>query len=220
MIRTLRAKVSVSSLARSLSRRAKQLSIRRQVYRIRATGKKLKIIVGAGPTTFPGWISTDLPVLNALRSSDWFLAIPRSSVYRLLLEHVVEHWSEKDFRLFLTFARGVLMQGGFIRIAVPDGFHPDPFYINSVRPDGVGCGATDHKVIYNYKTLAEVLCGKIYAFRLVEYFDENAQFHCSKWKPEDGYVERSAAFDPRNAAKPFSYTSLIVDAWPQARVPS
>lgn len=100
VIRALRAKLSGSSLVRFFSRRAKQLSIRYKIDRIRATGNKIKIVVGADPTTFLRWISTDLPVLNALRSSDWFLAIPRSSVYRLLFEHVVEHWSEKDFPFF------------------------------------------------------------------------------------------------------------------------
>jgi len=45
--------------------------------------------------------------------------------------------------------------GGTLRIAVPDGCHPDPNYIEHVRPGGTGAGADDHQFLYTYKTITE-----------------------------------------------------------------
>ncbi len=50
------------------------------------------------------------------------------------------------------------------------------------------------------------------SFNLLEYFDEAGNFHRSPWDASDGFVARSADYDPRNKEKPLSYTSLIVDA--------
>ena len=50
-----------------------------------------------------------------------------------------------------------LRPGGRLRIAVPDGFHPEPGYIEYVRPGGTGIGADDHKVLYNYQSLRKLL---------------------------------------------------------------
>lgn len=35
----------------------------------------------------------------------------------------------------------VLKPGGYVRVAVPDGFHPDPAYIEMGRPGGYGTGS-------------------------------------------------------------------------------
>lgn len=42
-----------------------------------------------------------------------------------------------------------LKPGDYLRIAILDGFHPDPEYIEWVKVGGIGSGAKDHKVLYN-----------------------------------------------------------------------
>jgi len=44
-----------------------------------------------------------------------------------------------------------------LRVAVPDGFHPNPGYIERVKPGGTGPGAGDHKILYTYRTLSAIL---------------------------------------------------------------
>ena len=43
-----------------------------------------------------------------------------------------------------------MIPGGNFRIAVPDGFHTDPSYIENVKPGGTGEGSEDHKNLFNY----------------------------------------------------------------------
>jgi predicted SAM-dependent methyltransferase len=173
----------------------------------------VKLIIGASSADREGWMVTDRHVLDALVPADWCRVIPRNeTVDRILLEHVVEHWTEDDFRLFLHNARRFLSEQGLIRIAVPDGFHPDPGYIESVRPGGSGKGAGDHKVLYNHVTITEILQEEQYEVNLLEYFDKVGRFVRSSWQATDGPVTRCADGDPRNRQRPLSYTSLIADA--------
>ena len=99
-----------------------------------------------------------------------------------------------------------------MRIAVPDGLHPDPAYIDQVKPGGSGSGSDDHKVLYTYKTLSKLLESVGFEIRLLEYFDEEGKFHYSEWSPDDGMIRRSSRFDQRNTVVPNAYTSLILDA--------
>ena len=153
--------------------------------------------------------------MDALNPAHWSYIFPRGSIGRILVEHVIEHWTEDEFRLFLMTVRPFLSEHGFIRIAVPDGFHHDSSYIDYVKPGGSGCGADDHKVLYNYIAITCILSEEQYDYKLLEYFDEAGQFHCSPWEISDGFVERSADYDPRNKERPLSYISLIIDVCPR-----
>ena len=158
---------------------------------------------------------TNLPVLDALSQKDWAKIFPSGSLDRVLAEHVIEHWYEQELRLFLGLVRPFLSPLGRLRLAVPDGFHPSPSYIDYVKPGGYGCGSDDHKVLYNCHTITRILEEEGYDYTLLEYFDEQGQFHISAWQVSDGFVERSAHHDSRNRDHPLSYTSLIVDTWPR-----
>jgi predicted SAM-dependent methyltransferase len=175
----------------------------------------VKVVIGACSRTYEGWLNTDLPILNALNSAHWRKIFPNGGIDRILAEHVLEHWTEESLRMFLKNIQPLMTNNGFIRIAVPDGFHPDPDYIEFVRPGGSGIGADDHKVLYDYLTFTRILSEEQYDYQLVEYFDEGGQFHCSRWDTNNGFISRSADYDPKNKIAPLSYTSLIVDTWPR-----
>ena len=215
LLRGLRRKLN--TLKRKLANRKSRYLLRQRVKRFRYEGKPVKVVIGAGPTSHEGWLITDLPVLDALKPADWRYIFPRGSIERILSEHVIEHWTEDGFRSFLKIVRPFLSEQGFIRIAVPDGFHPDPSYIDYVKPGGTGSGADDHQVLYNHITITRVLSEDQYDCNLLEYFDEDGQFHLSPWEISDGFIVRSADHDPRNEERPLSYTSLIIDAWPSKR---
>ena len=121
---------------------------------------------------------------------------------RILAEHVIEHWAKSEFCSFLDIVRSFSSEAGFIRIAVPDGFHPDPAYIEHVRPGGGGYGADEHQVLYNHEIMAQLLSQMHYDFRFLEYFDQKGNFHQIGWAASDGLVQRSAKYDPRNRVNP------------------
>ena len=108
-----------------------------------------------------------------------------------------------------------LRADGFIRLAVPDAFHPSPAYREHVRPGGSGPGADDHKVLYHYRLITDILKEEGYDYRLLEYFDENGDFHEIEWAVEDGPILRSANYDERNKENPLYYSSLAIDFWPE-----
>lgn len=172
----------------------------------------VKIVLGSGGTGFEGWVSTDRCVLDVLDERDWSRYFAEGSIGRLLAEHVWEHFTPEQARRAAVLCRRYLKVGGCLRIAVPDGFHPSSAYIESVKPGGDGAGAEDHKVLYTYKSLSDLLLQAGFSVRLIEYFDENREFHRRPMRDEDGYISRSSLHDERNAGGELSYTSLIIDA--------
>ena len=137
--------------------KAQQASIRAQVDACIAAGNPLKIIIGAGATRYDGWIATDIPAFDILNREHWTLLFPEHSIDRMLAEHVFEHLTPEQLAAVLREARRYLNSGGRIRFAVPDGNHPDPNYIDRVRPGGSGIGASDHKVLYDCDSISNLL---------------------------------------------------------------
>jgi predicted SAM-dependent methyltransferase len=206
----------MSRLRQKLAHRKAQSLLRTEVNGLRAKGEIVKVVIGAGATRGEGWLNTDLPTLDALNRADWRRIFPRSSIHRILADHVVEHWTEHQFSLFLRIVQPFLSAQAIVRIAVPDGFHPDPSYIEYVKPGGTGAGADDHKALYDHVKMTRILSQEQYSYELLEYFDEAGQFHRRSWDTREGFVRRSAEYDRRNRERPLSYTSLIIDAWPAA----
>ncbi len=190
------------------------LALRRAIRQQRARNAPLRVIMGAGSTRYRGWIATDYPVVDALRAHDWHAFFPPASISHILAEHVVEHWSEPEMRHFLRTVRPFLARGARIRLAVPDGNHPDPAYIRAVRPDRGDGGDPNHQVLYTFPALAQLAAEEGYACTGLEYFDAQGEFHHTPWDASDGFVARSAAHDPRNRVCPLSFTSVIVDLLP------
>lgn len=183
------------------------------VYTVRRNKDSLRVIVGSASLTQQGWISTNYPLLD-LGNEETFQKMFRSSgsVHRFMAEHVWEHLTAQQAKLAADHCFKYLAKGGTLRIAVPDGLHPDEQYIEQVRPGGSGPGAHDHKILYDYRTLSGLLAEAGFKVELLEWFDESGQFHGKDWNPDDGMIRRSSRFDPRNQLRALAYTSLIVDA--------
>lgn len=171
----------------------------------------LNIVVGAGSSAFAGWVATNMDTLDITSEPDWAKLTNGRKVDRVLAEHVFEHLTPADTEAALRNIADNLVVGGHVRIAVPDGHHPDPDYIDYVRPGGTGAGASDHKVLFTREMLAAQLEAAGLQANVLECFDEQGQFHARIWDQHEGPIVRCACGDGRNKLKPFAYTSLIID---------
>ena len=170
-----------------------------------------RVVVGAGPTHYEGWVSTDMAALDLLDEGTWSRYVAEGSLDAILAEHV---WEHLDAAQALTAARTCLRflkPGGRLRVAVPDGLHPDPAYVAQVRPGGSGPGADDHKLLYTHDSFAAVFEAAGFRTDKLEYFDAQGLFHAVDWDPADGMIGRSQRFDRRNR-KGLVYTSIVIDA--------
>jgi hypothetical protein len=55
------------SLYKQWNRKRRQWAFRKQL----STAKPLRVILGAGPTNFPGWVQTDKELLDVSCPEDW-----------------------------------------------------------------------------------------------------------------------------------------------------
>ena len=186
--------------------------------RRRAQLKKLarepncRLVIGAASIAPEGWIGSDINELNVLVAGDWERYFLPNSVAAMLAEHVWEHLTLEEGLQAAQLCHQFLAPEGYLRIAVPDGFHPDADYIEYVRPGGIGPGADDHRVLYTHVTLSSLLQEAGFQTRLLEYHDSQGKFHFHDWQPADGLIRRSRRYDPRNQDGQLKYTSLIIDA--------
>lgn len=171
-----------------------------------------KIIIGASRKAISGWIPSEAEFLNLLDSTTWEKFFGPCSINALLAEHVWEHLTEQEGLIAASNCFKYLKLGGYLRLAVPDGLHPNVEYIESVKVGGSGAGADNHKVLYTYRTIQTLLEQAGFKVKLYEYFDESGKFHYYNWNPDEGMITRSKRFDWRNRDGQLKYTSIVLDA--------
>ena len=178
-----------------------------------AAGHPLRIVVGSAASGSKGWIDTNLQYLNLLNDAHWQRAFRDRPIDAILAEHVWEHLTLDEGRRAAAQCFKYLLPGGYVRVAVPDGNHPHPEYIRWVDVGGIGPGAYDHKVLYTYELLRDVFEGAGFEAKLLEYYDEAGQFHAVRWDESAGSIHRRQGRpDKPKDARPFNYTSIILDA--------
>jgi predicted SAM-dependent methyltransferase len=195
-----------------LCRHAWRLQEQKNALKSFSSAAQRRIIIGSSGTRFDGWVSTDRQVLDLLCEGTWEQYFLPGTLDALLAEHVWEHLSASDALQSAATCYRFLTSGGYLRIAVPDGFNPNSSYIDEVRPGGSGPGADDHKILYNYSSLTDLFTRVGFKVRLYEYFDEKGKFHYQDWDSAEGMIQRSKRFDRRNSAGILAYTSIVMDA--------
>ena len=175
------------------------------------TQSHIKIIVGAGPTKYNGWFSTDIITLDVTKESDFEKYFSKKKIKNVLAEHVLEHLSNEDLEKMIKNFYKYSSDDINIRIAVPDGFHADENYISTVKPGGTGEGAQDHKNLFNLNTLSNLFERSGFVAYPVEYWDEERNFQKGYKDDANGFIIRSFINDKRNKEGNPVYTSLIVD---------
>jgi predicted SAM-dependent methyltransferase len=189
----------------------------------------LRLVIGAGGTRYPGWLSSDLGVTSTVLPTLWQLgsvSIPiditnddqwrrvfdKCTVHNMLSEHVFEHLSTSQLDASLALCREYLVRGGRFRIAVPDGRRPDQRYISGVAPPVNG-----HLQLFTIESLTEILSRAGFAVEPIEYYDDGGHFHRRPYDEADGVVLRCYI---RDRHSDFAYAdrrsgSIILDAMRQ-----
>ena len=72
--------------------------------------------------------------------------------------------------------------------------------------------AFTHKIVYDYHTFAQVFIQAGFDVELLEWCDEEGNFHYKDWHEKDGRIGRSLRFDTRNTEKGLGMVSIILDA--------
>lgn len=189
------------------------LSYRMVRRKLKGKNEKIKIIIGANDTYQSNWISTNQSFLDLLKEEDWRALFSFNSISNIVAEHVWEHLDYIDGVNAAIRCKKFMEIGGKLRVAVPDKNHPNRYYNELCKTNGVGNIYGDqHKIFYDYKLIQKMLSEAGFRdIKLLEYFDESGEFHTLPWDCEDGFIKRSKN-DPRNWDGQLRYTSLIVDA--------
>ena len=172
--------------------------------------KDICLIIGAGPTKYKKWFATDIDTLDVTKETDFKKSFQKKKINKILAEHVLEHLTDTEIGKMLKNIYQYSNQNLIFRVAVPDGYHSNVDYINTVKPGGIGEGADDHKHLFNYKTLSELFKKSGFLAKPIEYWDENGKFN-STYDDKNGFIMRSFKNDKRNKDGKPHYTSLIID---------
>ncbi|MFR7993499.1 MAG: class I SAM-dependent methyltransferase [Clostridium sp.] len=175
----------------------------------------MKIIVGAGKTKYDGWIPTQEDELNLLNMEQWENLKGDKEIEAILAEHVWEHLSLEEGKEAAKNCFRFLKEGGYVRCAVPDKNFKNALYQSTIKIGGPGeenHPATNHKIVYDYKTLVKVFEEAGFEVSLLEYCDEHGDFHYKPWDESKGKIYRSYRFDNRNSSNKLGMVSIIIDA--------
>ena len=190
----------------------RRLAIQRPVRR----GAPIKIIVGAAETSRAGWYATNEQWLDVTKPEDWHRIFQCKKILtHVVAEHVFEHLTPDETRVALRQIFEHLVPGGRLRIAVPDGYHPDPSYRAHTCINGIGDDASDHKQVLNVDVLTDLLEEAGFESRLLEGYRSDGHLTSEPYSTEDGYIWRSRANRGAETKAPWAFvdsdTSLIVD---------
>jgi predicted SAM-dependent methyltransferase len=179
--------------------------------------KPMKIIVGAALTYQKGWCSTNEQWLDVTKSQDWQRVFKgKVLLTNVVSEHVFEHLTLEESREALRLIAAHMKVGGRLRIAVPDGFHPDPVYLRHVGINGLGADASDHKQLLTMESLTELLKGAGFIAQPLEGYCADGTLTQVPFDTADGLILRSRS-NPINIVGKMDWdfidanTSLIVD---------
>jgi predicted SAM-dependent methyltransferase len=180
------------------------------------TKENNRVVIGAGEyNNNPDWLQTQETELDLLKRTDWEKKFRTHSLEAILAEHVWEHLTYEEGVTAAKICFEFLKPGGYIRCAVPDAFFRNEEYQKIVQIGGPGPKdhpAASHKIVHNYKTLTSLFEEAGFSVMLLEYCDENGDFHEKEWDESKGFIYRSRRFDQRNNEENLVSVSLIVDA--------
>lgn len=177
---------------------------------------ELKIIVGAAETYQEGWYSTNEQWLDITRDDHWKNIFSRKvCLTHVVAEHVFEHLTYEEAGRSLSYIYDHMLSGGRVRIAVPDGYNPNPVYLKHVGICGIGDDAADHKQLLNVEVLSRLLEAAGFKANHLEGYNAEGALVQADYSTQNGYVMRSRMHNNDEVkpkwAFPDAETSLIVE---------
>lgn len=206
------AKILARKVVKFFKYRYRQIAIQVPV----RLGQQVRVILGAAETHQPGWFSTNENWLDITNPTHWQRVFGgQALVTHAVAEHVFEHLTYDEAARALQLIHQHMPAGGRLRIAVPDGYNPDPTYIRHVGINGIGDDAADHKQLLNVDVLSDLLQKNGYMPVLIEGYSKKGELLQHPYSPADGYVMRSRANPKLKDRKHWDFvdaeTSLIID---------
>jgi predicted SAM-dependent methyltransferase len=188
--------------------------LKKEVEGCAARGEPIRIIIGAGGLKTPqGWLPTNVQFLDLLNEEHWRRVFGDHRLDNVFAEHVWEHLTLNDGKTGAARCFKYLKPGGRMRLAVPDGNHPDPDYLELVRPGGPPPAGDEHLVLYTYDMMRDMLESVGFQVDLLEYYDADHNFHRVPYDNVHGRVLRCHGWTEKRAdGSTMPYTSVIVDA--------
>ena len=176
----------------------------------------VNIILGAALTTQKGWFSTNEEWLDISKAEHWNrLFNSKKRVKRVLAEHVFEHLTIDEMRNTLRLIFVNMVNGGSLRIAVPDGNNPNSEYRKHCGINGIGADASDHKQFLTYELLSKEVERTGFHHNLIEGYLENKELVLKKFNNNLGRVIRTRSnknIRPKDGWDfPDANSSLILD---------
>ena len=206
---------------RALIRRGQKIIVyeyRRQVLKVPVfMNQPLNIILGAALSHQSGWYSTNEQWLDISNSDDWDQVFKGKILLKhVVAEHVFEHLTADQCKQSLKNVYDHLQKKGSLRIAVPDGNHPDLTYLKHVGINGIGADASDHKQLLTVEILKEMLAKVGFNAQHLEGYTEKGELVQKIIKPNHGVIFRSRSnLVSLNQQNGWDFTdantSLIVD---------
>lgn len=183
----------------------------------------MRIIVGAGGMTQDGWVPFEFDNLDIRDRRSWQWHFAPGTVDAVVSEHVLEHLYLAEAAAAARNVYEFLRRGGHWRIAVPDGYNPDPHYHEHSRPGGqyqtfcqpIFGEGPPHRVFYDVDSLTRLLTDAGFTIRPLEWHTRDGVLHRTNWKHADGFIKRSIGTEHISNMRlllGFDNTSLIVDA--------
>ena len=188
--------------------------LKREVEACAERGEPIRIVIGSGGVVqAKGWLPTNIQYLDLLNEEHWRRAFGDHRLDNVLAEHVWEHLTLNDGKAGAARCLAYLKPGGRLRIAVPDGNHPDHDYLELVRPGGPPPAGYEHLVLYTYDMLRDMLESVGFKVELLEYYDADHKFHRVPWDTVHGRIARCDGWtEKRPDGSTMPYTSVIADA--------
>ena len=174
----------------------------------------IKIILGAAETSQPGWYPSNESWLDITSQTDWQAVFGGQALLtHAVAEHVFEHLTVQEAEQALRHIYAHLGPGGRLRIAVPDGYNPNPDYLRHVGIGGIGDDAADHKQLLNVDVLQDLMQRAGFKTTQLEGYRADGTLVQNAYDDADGFIKRSRkhAGDQSPWSFPDAETSLIVD---------
>ena len=179
--------------------------------------KEIKLIIGAALTSQKGWFSTNEEWLDVSNAEHWNRLFKRKCNLKCVMaEHVFEHLSVKEMDKAIKLIYQYLDNSGHLRIAVPDGNHPNQEYRLNTGINGIGPDASDHKQFITYEFIKMILEKNGFTCQIKEGYLSDGNLVRRDLDYKFGFIMRSRnnCLLKKNNINIFydSNTSLIVDA--------
>jgi predicted SAM-dependent methyltransferase len=161
------------------------------ILRLEWTRAKIRVIVGATKSDISDWISFDQAWLDILEENQWRMYFRPSTIHNIVAEHVWEHLTPTEATEATKLCFRFLKPKGRLRIAVPDTLHVSRYLRDLVGKEGSLSHYHQHKVDYNYRTLEKLLRACGFQTTLLDWWDEEGNFHSDYSNDGEGYIMRS-----------------------------